>query len=385
MLPGSMSVRGSLSTMSVEDILGWINRRLLCGTLTVERSPIVRTFVFDAGYVTSASSNEPREELGRMLLDGALVDQVALDEARQVHADTGVSLSRILTMVGKVEEDRLRALLEDRALDGVLDVFTWDDGTFAVERMPRAAEPSDLAIAVQIPECVAEGVQWASRWQEVHKHIPSDDVTLRVVDRDRLVAPADGSSRPEEIAALVQAVERGRSVGQIVAEQRTPRFRSLERLAWLIEEGGLQVSRVRVAPPPPPSPPPSRAEDSAEALVTAAQECTAAGDRAGALDLIRRALALEPQNVAIQKLFRDTERTLFAELSRDLLASFRVPKLLVERDELDQIGLSDTERYLAGRIDGRWDLLSLMRVSPLREVEALIIFKRLADRGIISL
>lgn len=383
MLPGSMSVRGSLGTMSVEDILSWINRRLLCGTLTVERAPIVRTFVFDAGHVTSASSNEPREELGRMLLDGGLVDQAALEEARQVHADTGVSLSRILTMVGKVEEERLRALLEDRALDGVLDVFTWDDGTFAVERMPRAAEPSDLAIAVQIPVCIEAGVQWASRWQEIHRRIPSDDVTLRIVDRGRLAAPADGSARPEEIAALVRAVERGRSVGQIVAEQRTPRFRSLERLAWLIEEGGLQVSQVRVAAPPPPPPPQEGA--SAEVLVTEAQACTAAGDRAGALDLLRRALALEPNNAAIQKLFRDTERTLFAELSRELLASFRVPRLLVERDELDQLELSDTERYLAGRIDGRWDLLSLMRASPLREVEALIIFKRLADRGIISL
>ena len=79
------------------------------------------------------------------------------------------------------------------------------------------------------------------------------------------------------------------------------------------------------------------------------------------------------------------ERTVFAELSRDLLTSFRVPKLMVQRQELDRLELSDTERYLAGRVDGRWDLLSLMRVAPVREVEALITFKRLADRGIISL
>jgi hypothetical protein len=57
----------------------------------------------------------------------------------------------------------------------------------------------------------------------------------------------------------------------------------------------------------------------------------------------------------------------------------------MKMDELEKLQLSAEERYLIGRIDGRWDLLSLMRVSPLREVEALITFQRLAERGVISL
>jgi hypothetical protein len=101
--------------------------------------------------------------------------------------------------------------------------------------------------------------------------------------------------------------------------------------------------------------------------------------------MARMAVAGEPDNAAFQKLHRDLERSLFAELSRDLLASFRVPRLLVSRQEIERMELNEAERYLAGRVDGRWDLLSLLRGSQLRELDALITFKRLAERGIIAL
>jgi hypothetical protein len=125
--------------------------------------------------------------------------------------------------------------------------------------------------------------------------------------------------------------------------------------------------------------------ESAGDLAKAARGRAAGGDRIGALALAKRALEQEPEDPALQKLHRELERALLAELSRDLLTRYRVPRLLKTRDELAKLDMTDEERYLTGRIDGRWDLLSLMRVSPLREVEALVTFKRLADRGIISL
>lgn len=364
----------------MEDILGWINRRLLRGTLTVERSPLIRTFVFDGGYIISASSNDPRQELGQVLLAAGLIEQSALEEARQVQADTGVSLSRILTMVGKLEEGRLRALLEDRALDAVLDVFTWTDGTFAVERMHQAPIPSELAIAVQVPMCIEEGRKWLTRWDEIRQRIPADDMVLQLSDPGRAVVPEDSPARKEEIAALMQAVVEGVPVGQIVDRRPGPRFRSLDLLARLVERDALQVPAH-----PDTSGPSPESEIPVENLIAGARQMAESGDRDSALELARQALALDPADAKIQRLFRDIERAFFAELSRELLASFRVPRLLVAKKELDRLALSDSERYLAGRVDGRWDLLSLMRASPLREAEALIIFKRLADRGIISL
>ncbi|HWN71241.1 MAG TPA: DUF4388 domain-containing protein [Haliangium sp.] len=366
-----MSVRGSLRTMSIEDTLSWLSRRLIRGTLTLENSVVARTFVCDSGYITNTSSTNPHEELGQVLLGTGLVDMEALSEARLVQADTGVSLSRILIMVGKIDEERVRAVLEENALEAILDVFLWDDGTFAVERTEEILPPSDPAIALQLRVCIEEGKKRATRWREIRQRIPGDDAVFTIANPQELAELAGAGQ--EGAMALIQAIEQGLSIERMIRELRLARFPLLDWLCMLLERDAIVV-RDDSAP-----------EADAETLLAESRRLASEGDRLGAFDLVSRALALEPANQQAQELHRTAERALFAELSRELLASFRVPKLLVARAELDRIELSDTERYLAGRVDGRWDLLSLMRASPVREAEALITFKRLADRGIITL
>lgn len=368
-----MSVRGSLRTMSIEDILSWLSRRLIRGTLTLESSLVARTFVCDSGYITNASSTSPHEELGQVLLGTDLVDAESLNEARQVQADTGVSLSRILIMVGKLAEERVRGVLEESALEGILDVFTWEDGTFAVERTEEPLAASDPAIALQLRVCIEEGKKRVARWREIRERIPGDQVALAIADRRALAAAVGEGPAAEAATPLIHAIEQGLSIEQIVRELALSRFQFLDWACTLVEQGALAL-REHAQP----------AVDTGT-LLAESRRLAGEGDRLGAFELAARALAIEPDNQDAQELFRASERALFAELSRELLASFRVPKLLVARTELDRIELSETERYLAGRVDGRWDLLSLMRASQVREAEALITFKRLADRGIIAL
>ncbi len=358
--------------MSLEDVLDWLGRRLLCGTLTVEHGPSVRTFIIDAGYVTNASSNEPRDELGLVLVSAGLVDRNALDEARQVQADTGVPLGRILTMVGKLDETRLRALLEEQARETVLDVFTWDEGTFAFERSDEAPKVSEIAIAVQIGGCLEDGRLRAARWEQIHARIPSTAVVPGVVNASELAAHNDGD---RAVSALARAAEQGLAIERVLAEAGMARFRLLDRLLTLIDEGVLSLLGTdRVA-----------ANTPVEALAEQARRLAEAGDRTGAFELARHALSRQPEDEALQTLAQSAERALFAELSRELLTSFRVPRLLVQPDQLAGLDLSPGELALAQRVDGRWDLLSLLRASPMREAEALITFKRLADRGVIML
>ena len=47
--------------------------------------------------------------------------------------------------------------------------------------------------------------------------------------------------------------------------------------------------------------------------------------------------------------------------------------------------LTPEEVFLISRINGSWELKSIIDISPLGEVEALRIMKRLKDRGIITL
>jgi hypothetical protein len=53
--------------------------------------------------------------------------------------------------------------------------------------------------------------------------------------------------------------------------------------------------------------------------------------------------------------------------------------------ELDELELADLERRLVHAVDGRWDLLTLVQHAPVRAAEALVVFARLIDRGIVEL
>ena len=374
-----MSVRGSLRTMSPQDILDWIDRRFVCGSLTVEHGDTVRTFQFDSGYVTGASSNDPSEHLGKLLVQAGFIDDEALNEAFVVQADTGVLLGKILVMTGAVNEDQLEQVIEGKIREAVYDVLTWTEGTFQFERVGDLPSVSEYEISVNLSSAIEYGQRRADQWREIREVIASDDLVLRVVDPDKVALANDTPQEVAEFRKLVALVERAMTVNQLVLESNGRRFSVLSRLVALVDRGVLAVDDQ------PGSPEPEPAALSATDLATAARGRSANGDHTSALELAREALGQSPDDQAIQKLFRELERSVFAELSRDLLTSFRVPKLLKDASELETMDLTDSERYLTGRIDGRWDLLSLMRVSPLREVEALITFKRLADRGIISL
>jgi hypothetical protein len=373
MLDRGMALEGSITTMPVEDLLDWLERRMVSGELRVRRGTAQRTFQLAEGYLTAASSDDPANHLGQVLLRHGLVSEDALNDAYRVQADTGVALGKILLMVGAVDKPSLSRAIESKISEEIYEVLTWGEGSFVFEPSLIKAVVSEFEVRVGLRVAIDEGRRRAAAWRKIWSLIPDDEVRLWIKDAHRL-AQAAATSR---VADLASAVERGLTVAEITLEQSADRYDVMRELAVLVQQEVLAVDARSQARPDP--------DLSAAQLAEAARGRAQAGDRAGAFDLAQRALQKNPEDAGLQKLAQELERSLFAELSRSLLTSFRVPKLLKTKDELESLPMNKAERYLVARVDGRWDLLSLMRVSPLREVEALITFKRLADRGIISL
>jgi hypothetical protein len=286
-----------------------------------------------------------------------------------VQADTGVALGKILLMVGAVDEATLADTLVLKVAEALADSISWAEGTFQFEPDEAGRSVSEFEISLNLPAAIGAALDEKARRRALRERFPNDDVRFFIKE----TTAVEGV----EIPGLIDAISLGTSLGQLVLANHGQRYLVGAALIDLLDRGAIGIDRRG----------PTRPADlrEPEQLQGAARGRAAGGDRAGALALVSRALVDDPDNEETLALHRELERSLFAELSRDLLGEFRVPKLLKSRKELDGLELSDAERYLAGRIDGRWDLLSLLRVAPLREVDALLTFKRLADRGIISL
>jgi hypothetical protein len=369
----AMSLRGSLSTMSAEDVLEWVARRGLAAPITFERRGLVRSLVVEEGSIVWASSNRRDEQLGNILVRSGLVVERALADALEARAETGVPLGKVLLMSGLITEPDLVEILATKIRETVTDVITWHDGQFDV--VPRSQGPSTgVSAHLSIEVCLNVARRRAARMDEVMSILGADDVTFYV--------PPGATGPATEVGDIVDPAKAWllagdrHSAAEIAAAFAAERFATYDKLVEMVQAGRLVIDRRQ-----------RERTNSAVELAAGARGRLRQGDRAGALAMANQALHQDPSDQEVRKTFAQIERARVAEIAKRMLARHRVPKKL--RDVTNELrlehNLSSAEVELAQRVDGRWDLLSLIKSASVREAEALLAFARLAEVGVVEL
>jgi hypothetical protein len=358
--------------MPAEDVLEWAARRKVAGPITFERKGIVRSLVVEDGAIIWASSNRREEQLGVILTRSGLVEERALADSLETRAETGVPLGKVLLMAGLISEVDLVEILATKIRETVTDILTWTDGTF--DAVPRAQPPSTGVNAqLRIDVCLTVARRRLARMTDIMNVLGADEVTFFVAPN--VGPPAHDSSQVLDVAKIWALAGDRRTAADITASFAGERFATFDALAKMVDTGLLIVNRRN-----------RERTNSAVELAAGARGRLRQGDRAGAFAMASQALHQDPNDAEVRKTFASIERARVAEVAKQLLARHRVPKLLrdVEMDG-EELGLSKHEIDLAGRVDGRWDLLSLIRSAPVREAEALLAFAHLAEVGVVDL
>jgi hypothetical protein len=90
-------------------------------------------------------------------------------------------------------------------------------------------------------------------------------------------------------------------------------------------------------------------------------------------------------NAELNALVQVAESSFVERAYRHYLPPGRIPRLKMPLEQLVSQNLSPQEMFLASRVNGCWDIQSIMTISPLREVDALRALKKLREKGIIEL
>jgi len=364
-----MSVRGALGTMPAEDVLEWVGRRRLTTPITFEHRDTQRSFVVESGAIVWASSNRRDEQLGVILVRSGIVAERALADALEARAETGVPLGKVLLMSGLIAEADLIEILSTKIRETVTDVVTWTEGQFDV--VPRSQPPA-TGVNAQIPIeiCLTVARRRTGRMAAIMDVLGNDDATFHV-PANALPPPAEQGQVIDVPKIWAMAGDR-RTAADIAAAFAGERFAAFDALARMVEAGRLAVDRRQ-----------RERTNSAVELAAGARGRLRQGDRAGALAMATQALHQDPSDPEVRKTFTQIERARVAEVAKQLLSRHRVPKRL--RAPAPEHGLSATELELADRVDGRWDLLSLIKSAGVREAEALLAFAHLAEVGVVEL
>jgi hypothetical protein len=366
-----MSLRGDLRTMALPDVLQWIASGRKTGTLHVERRSVQKRIILRDGNILSSWSNDPRESLGQFLIRLRLVTEEQLFRVLLAQEEKGRLLGSILVADGVLSENDLRAALKAKAEETLYDLFLWPSGQFEF----REGEfPENILITFEslVTPVILEGIRRVDEWQRIRAVFPNLETTFKVT------GPAAASADPVEkqVLALTAA---GKSLAEMSLELRRSEFETAALVFDLHARGLVAVAQLR--------PDPQAADPVAaiQALLALAYRRLQEKRYEAALKAYEDVLALDRLNQHAKKGLiaameaRQRERQLHA-IPRD-----KVPVLAVDFPTLTRQNLDPHEGFVLSRVNGEWDVQSILKLCPMGEEEAMLIFARLLDRSLIRL
>jgi Domain of unknown function (DUF4388) len=373
-----MAIQGTLKTMNLTDLLQFLAAGRKTGTLKFDLGKISKQVYFQNGLIVGSKSNDPREYLGQILLHYGKVDDAQLQLAREAQKDTGAKLGEVLVEKGFLTESEVLDILKTRTLDAIYDLFIWTEGRF--EFYDDEAVPDDLIlIEVEPTNLIMEGIYRLDELARYRTLVPSERSVLELN-----VESAVLSTLGKEYRQILKFVAKRMSVAEICYQMHASAFHVYGQLYELISKGVVFIAgelpeEVRSAQP--------AIEDLPESITELiwAIERRLDDDPETALAMVQTVLEDDPKNADAQRLLPQAEEKLIKHIYSSGLSPASVPMLLVSPTALTEQQLDPQEGFLLSRINGTWDIESILSICPFREADCLRMLKRLIDRGVVGL
>ena len=365
--------------MSLVDLLQFLAAGRKSGTLKFDQGKITKQVYFKNGKIVGSKSNDPREYLGQVLLYYGKVDEIQLKVAREMQRTTGAKLGEVLVEQGFLTEDDVLEILKTRTLDAIYDLFVWTDGDF--EFYDEEPSPEDLLlIEVEPTSVIMEGIYRLDELARYKTLVPSDRSVLE------LNAGWTSSLKlGKEFRQVLYFVEKRMSVAEICYHMHASAFHVYGQLYTLVSEGVARVTGELKEDTPKLVADIEDLPETVTEMVWSAQR-KLDEDPEAALLIIQKALQQQPNNPEAQALLPEAEEKYVKHVySSGDLSPKSVPKLLVSPTELTTEQIDPQEGFVLSRINGSWDVQSILSICPFREADCLRMIRKLMDRKIVGI
>jgi len=222
-----------------------------------------------------------------------------------------------------------------------------------------------------------EGTRRVDEWPRIREMIPSDSFIPVVQKRIEVEQEFD-----EAETTVVDSIDGKRTIAQLVLESRSSSFRVCSTLSPLVRGGFVRliesVTDRDEAPVEAPFPAAGFSEsDEITSMLTAAQNALRAKDYDKTQRLLKAAQNLDPNHPKVRSAIKGAEAVIMAELRNQGLHDSKIPKIIKSLEEITTMNFTPNEGFML--------IGSLIKISPIREADALMIFYRLWKDGIVSL
>jgi len=373
-----VAIQGTLKTMNLTDLLQFLAAGRKSGTLKFDHGKITKQIYFKNGMIVGSKSNDPREYLGQVLLHYGKVDEIQLKIARELQRTSGGKLGEVLVQQGFLTEEEVLGILKTRTLDAIYDLFVWTDADF--EFYDDEPLPDDLLlIEVEPTNVIMDGIYRIDEFARYRTLVPSDRAVLE------LNAGWTSSLKlGKEFRQVLYFVEKRMSVAEICYHMHASAFHVYGQLYTLISEG---VARVTGELPEGTPTLVKEVEDLPESVTEMvwSAERKLEEDPEAALEILQKALQQQPNNPEAQALLPAAEEKFVKRVyETGQIQPKSVPQLRVSPSDLTTQQIDPQEGFVLSRINGSWDIQSILSICPFREADCLRMIKKLMERGIVE-
>lgn len=383
-----MALSGNLRTMLPGDLLQWLSLGQKTGTLVVSNSRVEKKIFFRNGRVISSASNDPREYLGQFLMSHGYLTEPELKKAMEVQTQSGILLGKILVMIEVINEGDLVRFMRLKAEEEIYDIFLWNDGDFYFvdDELPQMEM---IPLQVDVTGIIMEGTRRVDEWARIRETVPHEAVI------PLLLKEVDYTDLEEVEEPIVRAIDGKRTIADIVLESRSSAFTVSSTVCALVRHSfarlndpttqKLQKIAEELVVPKADLPPEFNEDDEILSLLSGAQAALRTRDFERTQRLLRAAQNLDPNHQKVRTAIKGAETVILGDLRGQGLLDAKVPRVAKPLEEITQMNFTPNEGFILSRINGTWDIGSLIKISPIRETDAMLIFYKLWKDGIIAL
>ena len=365
--------------MSVSDLLQFLEAGRKTGTLKIARATIIKEIYLENGLIVGSKSNDPKELLGQVLLQYGKIAEDQLQAAMEIQRQAGGKLGVILVERGLVTPDDVTDALKTRTLEIIYDLFIWEEANF--EFFDSEPVPADLIrIRVDATSVIMDGIYRLDEWSRFRQVIPSDRTVFELGSGwTKLLT---GSKETREV---LYHVEKRMTAAEIAYNMHTSLFHACALLFDLVEKGAIKVAGEAAAADAAADLSELNLPQSVAELLQLAREEMNENNIDNALAIVHSALDREPNNAEAQCLREQTENRYVRQVFQNGLSRTSVPRLLVGLEQLEAERLGPQEGFILSRVNGDWDIASILSVCPFREADSVRMIKKLIENGIVGI
>src|SRR5260370_37630 len=238
---------GDFSTMPLRDVVLYLGNTRASGHLNLERDQLRKRIQIQSGLVVNASSNQPREYLGQILINLGHITEDQFNKAFETQKQTKVFLGKILSMIGLVSEEVVLEALNLKVRETLLEAVHWDRGSFSFDPSNAPESLDGLEVQVDLLDLHREGQFREAAWQTIRAIFPHGGVRLELVDSKLPLEP-----NPDSLEArMISLIGEGATIEEMILALHATDFFLYQRLYALPR---LQPLKVHIEPPTVPAP-----------------------------------------------------------------------------------------------------------------------------------